>query len=162
MKITMIIRWLLALGCLIFCIRQFQAGLNTAGLGAAGFLIVGFGSMLAVVLLIAPETIVRVCEFFSRIFASIVLPDDKFHKPPLSYILAHSYRRQLRYTEAVEEYRKIIHYHPGELTPYLEMISLAHLLQDDRLAAKYTQLLKRRFPTFSPKNSLPSLPEKTR
>jgi len=162
MKITIIIRWLLALGCLIFCIRQFQAGLNTAGLGAAGFLIVGFGSMLAVVLLIAPETIVRLCEFFSRIFTSIVLPDDKSHKPPLSYILAHSYRRQLRYSEAVEEYRKLIHYHPGELTPYLELISLAHLLQDDRLATKYTHLLKRRFPNALPWDPVSSLPEKTR
>lgn len=152
----------MAVGCLIFCIRQFQVGLNTAGLGAAGFLVVGFGSMLAVVLLIAPETIVRVCEFFSRIFTSIILPNDKFRKPPLSYILAHSYRRQLRYVEAVEEYRKIIHHHPGELTPYLELISLAQVLQDDPLVTKYTQLPKQRFPHALPIDPLPSLPEKTR
>ncbi len=160
MKLTTLIRWLLALACLIFCIRQFQAGLQTAGLGAAGFLILGFGSMLAVVLLIAPETIVRICEFFSRIFTSIILPDDRSHKPPLSYILARRYRQQLRYSEAVKEYRKIIHYYPDEQTPYVELISLAHQLRDERLATKYIHLLKRRFPKSISLGEESSLPEK--
>jgi hypothetical protein len=140
-----IIRWIAAAGCLVFCIKQISMALRVEGIGAAGFFVVGFGSLLAFVLLISPETTGRACEFFSRIFTSIILPDDRNRKPPLSYLLARRYRQQLRAAEAVDEYRKIIHYYPDEQTAYLELIATAQESGDEKLAQKYARSFKSRF-----------------
>lgn len=155
MKVSRIIRWVLALGSLVFCISQAAAALKTPGLGAAGYLIISFASLLTFLILISPETILRGCEVFSRLFTTIVLPDDKERKPPLSYLLARRYRKQLRSDEAAAEYRKIIHYYPNERDAYLELIALALEIGDEKFASKYTRAFETRFKCRIPDRALP-------
>lgn len=158
MKISAIIRWALAIGILALCIGQMISAFKTPGLGAAGHLIISFGSLLAFLLLISPETIIPGCELFSRLFTSIVLPDDKHRRPPLSYLLARRYRKQLRPAEAVAEYQRIIHYYPDEQDAYLELIALAHNVGNERLAKKYTRAFTRHFKHELPPAQPPELP----
>src|SRR5215213_10297117 len=114
MRVFVLLRWMLALACLGGFAKFIRLGLTTGGLGAAAYLLFGFAALIAAVLFVAPETATRLCELFSRLFTCLIFPDERLAKPPLSYVLAHLYRKQRRYAEAVAEYEKIIHYYPRE------------------------------------------------
>ena len=93
----------------------------TAGFGAAIF---GFSSMIIGVLLLAPELKVWAAIPVHRVFNSLIFPGGTI-VPPADYRLARQYRKQWRYCESVDEYFKILEYHPEELDAYLEGMATA-------------------------------------
>lgn len=143
--VAVLLRWLLAGGFLYVAVRQMSTALKIDGLAAAPFLLFGIGSFIVAIFLIAPETVVRICEFCSRPLTNLVYPNAMADKPPLSYRLAHLYRKQTRYADAVEEYQKIIQYYPRERTAYLELLTLARDIDHAKLYDKYAKLFMKRF-----------------
>ncbi len=65
------IRWLLAIGCSVFSVKLMIKGLGEESFAAAPFLIISFASVISAVLLIAPETVFKIAEAFSRIFGAL-------------------------------------------------------------------------------------------
>jgi tetratricopeptide (TPR) repeat protein len=106
------------------------------------------GSMLlflTAVLLVAPDTAVKIAEWIAKPFADLFYPSDEFEKPPLSYLLARRYSQERRVDAAVQEYEKILFYYPDERDAYLELIELAQRVGDEELREKYAGLLREKF-----------------
>jgi hypothetical protein len=143
--VTVLLRWLLAGGCLYFAFRNMAAAFKIEGYAAAPFLFFGIGSFIAAIFLVSPETVVKICELCSRPLTNLVYPNAKADKPPLSYRLAHLYTRQMRFADAVVEYQKIIHYYPRERPAYLELLMLARQIDHAKLYDKYVKLYVKRF-----------------
>ena len=143
--VGVLLRWLLAGGCLYFAVRNMGSALKIDGYAAAPYLLFGFGSFIVAVCLISPETVVKVCEFCSRPLTSLIYPNAMADKPPLSYRLAHLYTKQMRFGDAVAEYQKIIQYYPRERTAYLELLTLAREIDHPKLYDKYAKLFMKRF-----------------
>lgn len=159
---SVIFRWLLAGATAYFCVRQFAAALKTESLGAAAPLLFGFAALIATLVLIAPETVFRICGFFSRVFTGVIFPDDRASRPTLSYLLAHRYTKLMRYAEALEEYEKIIRYYPDERNAYLELLTIAKGTDNDRIYRKYARKYRKKFQCDPPANWIappPGLPE---
>jgi hypothetical protein len=143
------LRWLFALGCLYLCFRLTRSALgiqSIASFHAAPLLVVAFGLFFAALLLTSKEVIIPLSELVGGFFISFLHPNARFSKPPLSYILARSYARQMRYTEAFEEYKKIVHYYPNELEAYREIIAVCNAAGAGKLAHRYEKKFRRRFP----------------
>jgi tetratricopeptide (TPR) repeat protein len=138
-------RWILALLSLAASIWLMRAALKMAGIGAAGPVILSMVAFVSAVLLIAPETAFWLAEQIAKPFANLFFPSDSFKKPPVSYLLAHRYRSERRFEEAVAQYENIIEFHPRERDAYMELIEVARQLGDDERAEKYTALMRRRF-----------------
>jgi tetratricopeptide (TPR) repeat protein len=85
----------------------------------------GLASAVAGSVLVAPELAAWAVIPISSAFDAIFLGRRDFDPPPAAYTLARFYREQERYEEALEEYRKIIRYHPEEIAAYLEAIEIA-------------------------------------
>jgi tetratricopeptide (TPR) repeat protein len=145
MTVFTIPRWLLAFGCFYFVFKMMTAALKMGGFGAAGYLIIAFASLISGILFISPEIVTRFAALCSQILTSIVFPDARYDKPRLSYILARSYSKQMRYSESCEEYKRIIHYYPHEETAYIELIALLDKNGEKKLAIRYRKYFKRRF-----------------
>jgi hypothetical protein len=121
------------------------AGSMSGGMAAAPAILFSFSALIVTAVLISPEIVGRTCEFCAGLLSGIIFPDDKFSKPPLSYLLARRYRDQLRPHEAVEQYKKIIHYYPRERDAYVELLAVAKSVGDERTCRKYGRIFKRRF-----------------
>jgi len=121
-----------------------SAGLKMGWLGAAFPVIGSMLLFLMAVLLIAPDTVVKIAEWCAKPFADLFYPSDEFEKPPLSYKLARRYKQERRVDEAVQEYEKILFYYPKERDAYVELIELARQAGDDELREKYEALLRER------------------
>lgn len=67
---------------------------------------------------------------------SIVFPGEKLSKPVLNLKLPAYYLEQERYTEARNEYWKIVRHHPDEVEAYEKLIWLALEVFDDRPEAE--------------------------
>ena len=143
--VAVLLRWLLAGWCVYFAIRQMASALKIEGYAAAPFLLFGMGAFIAAVCLIAPETVVKICEFCSRPLTNIIYPNATADKPCLSYRLAHLYVKQMRFADAAEEYQKIIHYYPRERAAYLELLALAREVDHAKLYDKYAKLYMKHF-----------------
>lgn len=139
------IRWWLAIGCSFYSVKLMVKGLRIEGFGAAPFLIISFALVISAILLIAPETVFKLAEAFSRLLTGIFFPDDKFSKPPLSYLLARRYTLEMRTEDAISEYMNIIHYYPKERDAYLELMSLAKSVGHEKTYRKYSRKFQRRF-----------------
>ncbi|MEY4485213.1 MAG: hypothetical protein RL693_2665 [Verrucomicrobiota bacterium] len=146
MKPFVIIRWLLAVACSVFSVKLMIKGLAQESLAAAPFLIISFGSIIAAVLSIAPDTAFKIAEAFSGLFTGIFFPDDKFSKPPLSYLLARRYAEELRTEDAINEYINILHYYPREHDAYLELTALAKSTGHEKIYRQYYRKFHHRFP----------------
>jgi hypothetical protein len=137
----LIAKWLLAAallgGSYWFAVRA----LSYDGLSAFSYLLLAAAQLISSVILIAPELAHCVGGIISKPFASLFLPDEKFSRPLLSYILARKYAREMRYQEAVEEYLQIIKHYPGEREPYVEIIRIANLAGDTKTAAQFQKKL---------------------
>jgi len=117
-------------------------GLRSGWLAAAFPVI---GSMLLFVtsvVLMAPDTAVKIAEWIARPFAALFYPDDEFEKPPLSYVLARKYSQERKVDAAVQEYEKILFYYPDERDAYLELIELAQRVGDEELRLKYEEMMR--------------------
>ena len=138
-------RWLLAGALGAWTARQlFLAG--TTENEATGLLrgFFGIAGILATVLLAAPDIVGWILTPIHGVIDSILLPGET-GTPPADYTLARFYVQQLRYDEAVEEYLKIIHYHPRELPAYLEGMMTAGQSQQVPLIEKFHRLGRRAF-----------------
>jgi tetratricopeptide (TPR) repeat protein len=139
-------RWFLAVLSLAASVWLMKAALKIPGIGAAGPVILSMVAFVSAVLLIAPETAFWLAEQIAKPFANLFFPSESFKSPPVSYLLAHRYRSERRFDEAIAQYEKIIEFHPRQRDAYLELIEVARLLGDEERAEKYTALMQRRFP----------------
>jgi tetratricopeptide (TPR) repeat protein len=152
----------MALGCLYLSYRALveasvyqhiilltESIFSLGAWGIAGYFIVAVAALLAVLLLLSPEVIVPICEFLSRPFTNTFFPENQFDKPPLNYTLARRFRVQMRYLDALDEYKKIIHYYPKEKDAYLEIISICNAMSKHKLASHYAKRFKRLYPKES-------------
>jgi|694.fasta_scaffold20278_7 hypothetical protein len=139
-------RWFLAVLSLAASVWLMRAALKIPGIGAAGPVILSMVAFVSAVLLIAPETAFWLAEQIAKPFANLFFPSDSFKKPPVSYLLAHRYRSERRFKEAIAQYENIIEFHPRERDAHLELIEVARQLGDEERAEKYTALMQRRFP----------------
>jgi len=139
------IRWSFAATCVgggIFLLNKAPEGDFSKGSGLTLISIAGF---LGAVFLVVPETVTPLAKFIGTCFSSIIFPNAKFSKPPLSYFLADLYSKQMRYEEAARQYMAIIRYYPNEQKAYLELISICQLSGETKLAKKYLRRFNHRF-----------------
>ena len=71
-------------------------------LGAAFPVIGSMLLFLIAVLLMAPDTAVKLAELCAKPFAEMFYPSEEFEKPPLSYKLARRYSQERRVDAAVQ------------------------------------------------------------
>lgn len=144
-------RWCLASLCLAACVKLMLDAFKIAGIGAAGHLIGAFMLLIGSIILIAPETVVRIAEWCSRPITDLLFPSEQLDKPPLNYRLARHYAETRRLEEAVTEYAKIIEHYPEETDAYVELLTVAKQLGDDDLHEHYSTLLKKQLQQSPPK-----------
>ena len=137
----LIAKWLLAAALLYGAYWFAVRALSYDRLPAFSYLLLAAAQLISSVILIAPELAHCVGGIISKPFVSLFLPDAKFSRPSLSYILARKFAREMRYQEAVEEYLQIIKHYPGEREPYVEIIRIANLAGDTKTAAKFQKKL---------------------
>lgn len=129
---------------LVASVWLMSAGVKMGWLAAAFPVIGSMLLFLTAVLLVAPDTAVKIAEWIAKPFADLFYPSDEFEKPPLSYLLARRYSQERRVDAAVQEYEKILFYYPEERDAYLELIELAQRVGDEELREKYEGLLRQR------------------
>ena len=129
---------------LVASVWLMSAGVKMGWLAAAFPVIGSMLLFLTAVLLVAPDTAVKIAEWIAKPFADLFYPSDEFEKPPLSYLLARRYSQERRVDAAVQEYEKILFYYPDERDAYLEVIELARRVGDEELQQKYEGLLRQR------------------
>jgi cell division protein FtsW (lipid II flippase) len=137
-------RWILAGLALVASVWLMSAGVKMGWLAAAFPVIGSMLLLVTAVLLVAPDTAVKIAEWIAKPFADLFYPSDEFEKPPLSYLLARRYSQERRVDAAVQEYEKILFYYPEERDAYLELIELAQRVGDEELREKYEGLLRER------------------
>jgi hypothetical protein len=137
-------RRILAGSALLASVWLMTAGLRSSWLGAAFPVIASMLLFLTFVVLMAPDSAVKLAEWIARPFAALFYPDEEFEKPPLSYVLARRYSQERRVEEAVQEYEKILYYYPEERDAYLEIIELAKRVGDEELRVKYEAKMRDR------------------
>ncbi len=134
-------RWFIAALSLTASILAMRKALHLEGFAGAFHVIFSVVSLVASVLLIAPETALKIVDIVSRPIVDLIFPSERLAKPPLTYRLAHHYRDVGRYDDAIEQYRSIIGNYPDEKPAYLELIAMAKEAEDQetaqQIAAKY-------------------------
>ena len=155
-------RWLLAGALGAWTARQFHVIGQTADPSAGalhGFYMLA--GLLGAVALVAPELVGWAVMPLNVLIEAVLLPGET-GAPPADYTLARFYVQQLRYDEAVEEYLKIIHYHPRELTAYLEGMMTAGQAQQVSLIDKFHRLGRRAFRSTKVRAQLQAVLENSR
>ncbi len=138
-------RWSLACACVVFSVLVMAMTLKRSDMGALFPIMLSVMSFVAAVLLVAPETAMKLAELCSRPVTNIVFPSERFTKPPLSYQIARRHRTMQRLEEALVEYQSIIENYPGEREAYLELLDVAAKLGDTKACEKYKARFKRQF-----------------
>ncbi|WP_395737670.1 hypothetical protein [Prosthecobacter sp.] len=145
-------RWILAGIVLLVSVWLMSAGLKAGGIGAA-FPVIGSALLFVTfIIMIAPDTAVKVSEWIARPFAALFYPDDEFDKPPLSYVLARKYSQERKVESAVQEYEKILYFYPEERDACRELIELGKRVGDGELTEKYEEVWRERFENESGQN----------
>ncbi|MDB6004371.1 MAG: hypothetical protein JWR15_1358 [Prosthecobacter sp.] len=137
-------RWILAGLALLTSAWLMGKGLKMNWLAAAFPVIGSVLLFLTFVVLMAPDSAVKLAEWIARPFAALFYPDEEFEKPPLSYVLARKYSQERKVDAAMQEYEKILFYYPEERAAYLEVIELAQRVGDVELRERYEGLLRER------------------
>lgn len=138
---ALIARWLLAVALLYGAYWFANRALLYEGFSALSYLLAFAVQLISSAILIAPELAHCLGGIIFKPLVSIFLPDEKFFRPPLSYILARKYAQDKRYQDAVQEYLKIIKHYPDEREPYEEIIRIATFVGDTQTAAKFKHKL---------------------
>lgn len=102
-----------------------------SALGAVPWLLIGVALIVLSALLVAWP----LAEFLSIPFQRIYFPHVE-DKPAPAYQLAEWYLQQLRFEEALQEYHKIVRYHPREL--------VARCIEIELLVAKFGEYSRAR------------------
>ncbi len=142
-----IIRWLLSVACigiafLLLGFHRENPGFHSV---SAPEMIFAMGMLIAAGLFTAPETAAPIAEYIGECWGNLFFPSARFHKPPLSYILADHYNNQERYAEAIIEYQKILRFYPKERKANVELITLCKKIGEAKLAEKYERRFRKRF-----------------
>ena len=132
-------RWLLGAACLCVSLRFFHAATQSDMLGAFARCLLGMAALITSVVIVSPDVIPWAVSPLLHLLDSIYLPSAT-EPPPVDYTLARFYRKRGRLEESVQEYGKIVHYHPREAAAYVEGIRTALEAGDTEAAAR---LLKR-------------------
>lgn len=82
---------------------------------------------LIIMLIASIPLTITLSRLFVESLMKIFLPAHHYSPPPL-YSLPEKYLKEKRTEEAIQEYRKILHYHPTELPAYLALIKIYHSL----------------------------------
>lgn len=98
----------------IFFIPKLDAG----GPAIAFRFLLGLGVMVIGAGCIWREMTSFVTSPIHQFLEGIYMPGERAKKPPVNYTLADSYFRQLRFSEALSEYLRILYYHPHEYAAY--------------------------------------------
>ena len=145
--IALIARWLIAAVLLFAALRMLHGAMRSDNsLAVLGQLLVGMAMLVAAPIVVRPTLARWAAAPINALLDSIYLPTTT-EPPPVDYTLAHLYRRQRRYAESLEEYRKIIHYHPQEVGAYLEGIQTAFAWEAPEMAAQIYRRGRRRLRT---------------
>ena len=143
-RATVVARWIAAAlvggGGLWLLARVMVA--ESSWVAIFGKSLFGLAAMISGVLLIAPECVGWALAPFTGLLDRILLPSDS-GPPPADYTLARLYGGQFRYEEACEEYAKIVHYHPEQISAYLEGIDAAHRAGNEVQARKFYRAARR-------------------
>ena len=119
------VRWVSAILCLLVAYKLFHFGVTTNGqVATAASLIVMFGFIVAATMLLLPETVPFVSRPFTAFIDGIYGTGPGKEKPPFDCRLARGYVKQERYEDAVDEYARVMKYHPKEMEPYRESIQV--------------------------------------
>ena len=132
----LLLRWLLFPLFIYSAVRLFQKALNYSACIplALAYLLCSFALLIFAALVVAPEMASWIATPFCRFIDNIYFPNTS-DTPPVDYTLAQLYRKQWKYNIALQEYNKIIHYHPFELNAYIEGIQVA-IEANDRKSAQ--------------------------
>ena len=144
-RVGIAVRWLLAVWLAVSAFRALAGAASVGSLIASPQVLLGIALMLGAFLLVAPEFVIPICDWFGSLFENIIYPSEQFSKPELSYVLARFYRQQLRFEESTYEYEEIIHYYPEERPAYEELLEMAGATGDLCTFRKYSRKFKRRF-----------------
>lgn len=141
-----VLRILIVCGLAYLTFWGISNGLKGANpVAIMGYMLLGLAGLIATILVTVPELVIHLAERFSRIFTNIGFPSEQASKPPLNYLLAREYARQMRYGDAIAEYQKIIFYYRQEQSAYEELIAVCKAAGANRLTKKYAKLYRRRF-----------------
>ena len=141
---AILVRWGAALGLGFVALRFLATATRSEYyLNAFTPCLYGFAALIGAVLLLGPELVAWAAIPVYRALNSIFFPAAT-GTPPVDYTLARFYRKRERYEESIEQYFKIVHYHPEELTAYLEGIETAFLAGEEESASKLYRLGMRR------------------
>lgn len=140
-----IVRWILAGLSLGAAGHLMRAGLKHTGISGAGPVILSLAAFVTGVLLITPETALKVAEWFGSWFGNLFFPAERSSKPPLSYHMARHYWQCGRLEEALSHYEGIVQHYPEEREAYEELLAVARALGDRRSEARYAARYQRRF-----------------
>lgn len=102
------------------------------------------GGVACLVIFTALTVAPAAADWISKPFAALFFPAEEFEKPLLSYALARKYSQERKVDAAVQEYEKILLYYPQERDAYLELIELAQRVGNEKLRAKYEELMNQR------------------
>ena len=117
-------RWLAAIVFLWYAVRLLLVATRSDQITALAGCLFGMAFLISAVVMIVPEAVPWAAAPLLALLDAIYLPGAS-DPPPLNYKTARFYRQQCRWEEAVQEYRKIVHYHPRELVAYIEGIETA-------------------------------------
>ena len=143
-RATVLARWTAAAltgGGGMFLLARVMAN-ETDWIAVFGKSLFGLTGLMTGVLLISPECVGWALVPLNSVLDRILLPSDA-DPPPADYTLARLYGSQRRYEEACEEYAKIVHYHPEQITACLEGIEAARRAGNDAQARKFYRAARR-------------------
>ncbi len=142
------IRWILAiaaLGYLRKLMPQLHAALPESDDGAVKLLFLCFGVVVVFLLLVGRDIFQVVSKPLSWALESFYFPRDRSAKPTVNYKLPEYYIEQERFEDAMNEYLKIIRYHPQEAKAYIGAFELAVTeLHDDETAKQIYSKARRK------------------
>lgn len=138
-------RWICAGLSLGAAVHFMRIGLKQTGISGAGPVILSMGAFVTAVLLIVPETVFRMAEWFGSWVAELFFPSERLKKPPLSYHMARHYRQCGRLEESLSHCEAIVEHYPEEREAYLELLAVTRALGDGRRESRYRAMYQKRF-----------------
>lgn len=119
---TRLLGVVVGIGASAWCFKQ-ATGVDESETGL-GFALLGMASLVVSAALLSPE----IYAIITRAVDALYFPGGKLDRPTLSYKLAEFYRKEERFTEALEQYDTILKHYPREARAWIGAIEL--LIED--------------------------------